>query len=96
MDDDKPQERIDCAAIKHGDGRVFSVPSPGRHHNVCSLMHELNVWDRDSEEHHVQGFVTDRGRFVDREEGRLIALRAGQIIRRCGGDQHRLYSENLW
>lgn len=45
---------------------------------------------------HEQGFVTDRGRFVGREEALAIATAAGQIQYRCGGDDIRLYSENLW
>jgi len=56
----------------------------------------MGMSDPKAEEGMEQGFVTDTGRFVDREEGHLIAKAAGQIIRRCGGDHHTLYSENLW
>lgn len=43
-----------------------------------------------------QGFLTSTGRFVSREEAWGIALAAGQIVRRVGGDEGRLFSENLW
>lgn len=33
---------------------------------------------------------------MTREEAHEVAKAAGQIIRRCGGDEHKLYSENLY
>lgn len=46
-----------------------------------------------------QGFITNRGEFVDRHTAWCIAEEAGQIIRRVGGDTANggtLYSENLY
>lgn len=43
-----------------------------------------------------QGFVTQHGRFVGREEAWRIAEAAGQIFARCGGDGEQLFSENLY
>ena len=43
-----------------------------------------------------QGFVDNMGVFVNRVEARDIAVAAGQIYRRCGGDDKALYSENLY
>ena len=50
-----------------------------------------------------QGFVTNEFDydtqsyiFVSREEALAIALIADQRVRRCGGDEHKLYSENLY
>jgi hypothetical protein len=43
-----------------------------------------------------QGFIDNRGNFLTREEALVIAREAGQIRRRCGGDEHALYSENLY
>jgi len=88
-------ERIVAAAIRAKSRfidkmLVWSVSPPGRH---CDLM---GFSDRDVDEKMEQGFVTDTGRFVDREEGHLIAKAAGQIIQRCGGDHKELFSENLW
>ncbi len=83
-------ERIECAAIKHFDGTEFSVPSPGRHNHVIAFMQ-----GRYGEGHHEQGFITSRGRFVDRREALVIASAAGQI-RVKTGDPDVLYSEDVW
>jgi hypothetical protein len=42
-----------------------------------------------------QAFVTNTGRFVSREEALAIAKAAGQYIRKTG-NQHHLFSEELW
>lgn len=41
-----------------------------------------------------QGFVTNKGRFVDRQEAMLIARESGQIISDTSSDT--LYSEDLY
>ncbi|MCZ7855074.1 hypothetical protein O9X81_00430 [Agrobacterium salinitolerans] len=41
-----------------------------------------------------QGFITDKGRFVNRVEAFYLAHAAGQIISATNGPQ--LYSEDLW
>lgn len=46
-----------------------------------------------------QGFIDQRGVFMDRREAWHVAAAAGQIIRRVGGDDAdggTLYSENLY
>lgn len=46
-----------------------------------------------------QGFIDNRGVFLSRTEAWKVAEAAGQIIRRCGGDDTdggTLYSENLY
>lgn len=43
-----------------------------------------------------QGFVDQGGKFLTREEALRIAKEAGQIVRRCGGDEFKLFSENLY
>jgi len=46
-----------------------------------------------------QGFIDQRGEFLDRQEAWKVAHSAGQIIRRVGGDTKdggTLYSENLY
>jgi hypothetical protein len=60
--------------------------------------------EKTQKNHDIQGFVTNKGKFVTREEAWIIADNAGQIIRRVGGDMIQrdglcigvLYSENLW
>ncbi len=44
----------------------------------------------------VQGFLTNKNRFVDREEGWDIAEAAGQINDRFRGSSRTLYSEDLY
>ena len=44
----------------------------------------------------VQGFIDTNGIFHDRKSAWKIANEAGQIIRRCGGDNEKLFSENLY
>ena len=46
-----------------------------------------------------QGFMTNMGVFVNRNQAWKIAEKAGQIAERCGGDEAdggTLYSENLY
>jgi hypothetical protein len=43
-----------------------------------------------------QGFVDNKGNYLTREEALVIAKEQGQIIRRCGGDERELFSENLY
>lgn len=94
-------ERIQYAAIRW-DGTTWSVPQPGRHHDVLKLI----ALCQPGVEHigGEQGFVTTKGRFVDREEARQIAVAAGQLIASCRGPdgvpytrEHReLFSEDVW
>lgn len=79
-------------------GEPFSVDPPGRHSDVIRSYAKGPDGRprRFPQSSAVFGFMTDTGRFVDREEAHTIAKAAGQIIRRCGGDEGTLYSENLW
>lgn len=56
-----------------------------------TAMGGIDFW-RGSE----QGFVDQFGTFLTREEALPIARAAGQIRFRCGGDEIRLYSDNLY
>jgi hypothetical protein len=79
-------------------GEPFSVDPPGRHSDVIRSYAKGPDGKprRFPQSSAVFGFMTDTGRFVDREEAHTIAKAAGQIVRRCGGDEGTLYSENLW
>lgn len=73
-------------------GLIFSLPSPHRHHHVCHKMYESGLpidAQRD------QGFLTSTGRYVDREEGCIIATKANQIIKKTH-PLYELFSEDLW
>lgn len=86
------REKLVRAALLH-DGKIWSVPAPGRHHHVIRLMADAGLGP-EAQRH--QGFMTDTGRYVDRREGLKIAEAANQIIRRTGNADDQLYSEDLW
>lgn len=84
--------RVVCAAIRGKAGRV-----------ICSARHFDDLMRRQVAADVFgdwsvaeQGFIDQRGEFMTREEAHKIATEAGQIIRRCGGDEGRLFSENLY
>lgn len=91
--------RIVCSAMRFSSGLV--IPSV-RHYDPLThgLLGALNAHDTSE-----QGFVDNKFNFLTREEAWPVAVNAGQIIRRCGGDTvypelgspyGRLYSENLY
>jgi hypothetical protein len=43
-----------------------------------------------------QGFIDQLGVFLTRQEAFAIASERGQIKRRVGGDEGKLFSENLY
>ena len=86
-------ELIVCAAAKNEAGEV-----------ICSIRHfdklmndqmdlSPNNWDN---REIVQGFITNRNRFVDRVEGLAIATAQKQIKRMVGGGDKFLSSEMLY
>lgn len=83
------EERIVCAANRKSfTGEI-----------VLGLRHyDSFMRQQDTEGDPVdQGFMTNKGRFVDRQEGWSIACKNKQIVRRVGGDEAKggtLYSEN--
>lgn len=87
---------ITHVAIMRG-GKVYSLPSPNRHHHVLySGMMDAKV----DGERDVQGFVDDTGRFLNRAEAYVIAKGSGQLDRSKHPPGHYdgtdLYSEDLW
>jgi hypothetical protein len=81
-------KRIDCAAIKMPDGGVWT----GKRHGHCIAT----IWQATGKRAHqgVQGFVTMKGRFVDRKEAAMIAVYAGQVAGRTL--PFELFSEDLY
>ena len=72
-------------------GKLYTLPRPNRHHNVIKMIVEETHGPVHENE---QGFVTDVGRFLTREEAVRYAIASGQlptIFRR-----ERLFSEDLW
>jgi hypothetical protein len=103
-------ERIICAAIWYKDlptqNHVARNQDKGllicghRHGHCIDVVKSLAglrtvSFGPDSVGETVQGFLTNTNRFVDREEGWLIAESANQIIQQSGG-HGTLYSEDLY
>lgn len=89
-----PTETVTRAAIRVR-GTVYSVPAPGRHHDVILHMRNDVGISAPQDESWEQGFVTSAGRFVDRYEGRKLAEQAGQLLPRAY-DVPQLFSEVVW
>lgn len=99
-------EYILCAAIHFTDGKEHGgqpinvthgvVLCAHRHHNVFAQT-GLSVMQRKMEgwEQVEQGFLTNRNRFVNREEAAQIAKEAGQLKPGVVSVQ-RLFSEDLY
>lgn len=90
------QNRIVCAANLYGDGTLIV----GARHfdNVMrNTMEKINPdWSFWKKLGHEQGFIDKFGNFHSREQAHKIAEEANQIVRRCGGDEEELFSENLY
>lgn len=69
-----------------------SVERPGRHGEIIGLLHSLGL------DHANQGFITNHGRFVDRQEAARIVHASEQgSTRDFGpGHPHSLFSEDMW
>jgi hypothetical protein len=91
-------ERILCAAIQVRRGTGATIVLAGhRHHNCIHAYADLLPPDaRGRVGQDDQGFLTSRGRFVDRAEGWSIAEAAGQIIERPHQRPGMLFSEDLY
>jgi hypothetical protein len=82
---------ITRAAIKTSGGRIY-IGSEGERHG--DIMRENFLAGHEENFHGaIQGFWTQDGRFVDREEAANIALEAGQISKIPA---EVFTSENLW
>jgi hypothetical protein len=87
-----PPRMIVCAAnLVKG-----TIICGARHYDDIMRCQFKLLTDAYKHEDVIQGFIDQRGKFLTREEAWVIAEAAGQIIRRCGGDDGVLYSENLY
>ena len=66
-----------------------------RHFDHC-MRGQIKAMGRKHTEFTEQGFIDQHCRFYSREDAFRIASENGQIIRRCDGDENRLFSENLY
>lgn len=85
-------ERIAAAAMRIG-AVVVSMPPPHRHHHILWELDRLGIDPFIKPDD--QGFITDAGRFVERDEACKIARSSGQIIHKTGPDDV-LFSECMW
>lgn len=101
-------QRVVCAAnriiryfyINNEQFNTELVVLGARHFDA--LMHSAisnistNPFDKIKPSDWEQGFIDQRGNFLTREEAWIVAETAGQIIQRVGGDEKKLFSENLY
>lgn len=84
---------IVCAAMLMHDGRIVTGVrhfSPDMRSVLFALYGEpYHILVKD------QGFIDNRGKFLDREEALKVAKEYGQIRRECGTTRE-LFSENLY
>ena len=89
-----PRERIVCAANRLKDGTLIL----GVRH-LDFLMRDTamiaQITDDELSESE-EGFINQRGEFLTRKQAWIVAFNANQIVRRVGGDEGILYSENLY
>lgn len=84
--------RVVCAAIRDENGIIICGPRHFDHiMHVQIAAHPEGSWNLAE-----QGFVDQFGEWLTREEALTVALEAHQIVRRCGGDDCELFSENLY
>ena len=86
-------EKIVSAAICI-DGFIITQPPPARHHTLLQAAHGWGGRELTTNARALQGFLTNRGRYVDRIEAAIIALAANQLEQTNRGEE--LYSEDLW
>lgn len=84
---------IVCAAIRHREtGHTVCAPR----HSSALMWLQMELSGIEHWHGAEQGFLDQFSHFHSREEALEIARNNGQIRRRCGGDESRLYSENLY
>lgn len=85
-------QRIVCAAIRNQDGNIIT----GARHYDMLMNQQIDISTGEWYDNIVTGFIDQRGNFLTRQQAFVVASAQGQIIRRCGGDEDTLYSENLY
>jgi hypothetical protein len=92
---DLAQITMACAAIRLADGTIYSVPRPGRHHDVIRVIREAGITTPIRQDQ--QGFLLSDGRWAKRMPALMVALKAGQIKEPLPPHScHGLFSEDVW
>jgi hypothetical protein len=95
------KEYILCSAIWYQDYELYTdqptniesgfVVCGRRHHNIINTLGQ-KFFFRTAGHKHIQGFITNLNRFVDRKEAAEIAYNSGQTMSK----KKELYSEDLY
>ena len=85
--------RVVCAALRRSGGLIICG---ARHFDPIMRQVIGFIGGRQEWLGVEQGFIDQYGAFMPREEARVVAEAAGQIVRRVGGDSKILFSENLY
>lgn len=82
---------ITAVAINYVEGRMYFASQPYRHHNLIDMA----IQDRCQVPiKGIQGFLTDKGEFLNRDEAEAHAKECGQLTKSMRGSI--LTSEDLW
>lgn len=90
------QRRVVCSAVLFEDNTVILGARHWDGHMRVQVQRLSLSAKRCMRKEVSQGFVDQHGTYMDRKEALKVALAAGQRAYRCGGDEHQLYSENLY
>lgn len=82
---------ITGVAINDVEGRMYFASQPYRHHDLIRMAVQDHCKTPIGG---VQGFVTDKGIFLNREEAEVYARKCGQFTGEIIGGE--LTSEDLW
>lgn len=89
------QELVVAAAVLVGE-IIVMVERPGRHGDCINFCTHLGI-AFDDDGHYSHGFVTSRGRFVDRQEAARIVVASKQGSPRLfEGYVPALFTEDMW
>ncbi len=84
---------ITASAIIARNGDVITLPAPNRHCHVIWYM--VDALKHKSPIIGEQGFINDKGEYLNRREAKIEAMRCNQIIKR-DYELDELYSEDVW
>ena len=91
----KPQKTILCVAMKMPDEIIYSLPRPNRHHDLIRWISEGTRYALPVTKGAIQGFLDSDNNFVSREEAKIIATEANQLLSRASVGK-LLFSECVW
>jgi hypothetical protein len=85
--------RIVCAAMINMEGVI--IPSPRHFDRTCHELLEIAGLEGKNC-NWLQGFIDQHGKFYDRKEAFILAVKNKQIFRPTSYETNELYSENLY